>query len=124
MLRLIAGSMMAFAIWGFGLVHGAIVLDGSHLDVSMPVTEENPSPIADTQLFDPNQHGCPTACLDFSNPHSWMLYTSVNRLRVCKERMLLDFSVNQPLDGPASRILIRACTVQADRPGRPGPPHF
>jgi hypothetical protein len=26
--------------------------------------------------------------------------------------MLLDFSVNQPLDNPATRVLIRACTVQ------------
>ena len=91
------------------LVRSAINLDGSQ--AVRPVTEKDPSPIANIDTYYPDQHDCPKECADLSNIHSWIPYFSVERLRRCQEPMLLQFSVTQPLDDPKSTVLIRSCTL-------------
>jgi hypothetical protein len=51
--------------------------------------------------------------VDYANMHSWTPYLSVDRLRRCEEPLLLQFSVTQPLDDPASTVLIRTCMLNA-----------
>ncbi|KAI6086086.1 glycoside hydrolase family 18 protein [Hypoxylon rubiginosum] len=107
---------MAWTRWeslllGGYLVHAAVDLDG--VQVVHPVTSEDPSPIADPNSYQPDQYNCPLPCIDYSNVHKWTPYFSVDRLRWCKEPMLLQFSVTHPLDDPETTILIRSCTLGA-----------
>ena len=104
----LATLALSFA-WGVSLVCSAINLDG--LQVIDPLAEDDPSPIANIDTYYPDQHDCPLPCADIANMHSWITYFSVGRLRRCKEPMLLQFSVTQPLDDPATAVLIRACTL-------------
>ncbi|KAK4156324.1 hypothetical protein C8A00DRAFT_41196 [Chaetomidium leptoderma] len=78
---------------------------------NLPTDPSKPSPIHDPQAYEPDQHDCPLPCVDYANMHSWTPYLSVDRLRRCEEPMLLQFSVTQPLDDPASTILIRSCAL-------------
>lgn len=99
-------------IWAAAVsVRAAINLDGDQ--VSGPVTDGDPSPIADPLTYHPDQHDCPLPCTDLSNVHSWITYFSVDRLRRCKEPMLLQFSVLHPLDDPRTTTLIRGCTLSS-----------
>lgn len=91
------------------IVRAAINLDGRH--VVGPLTEDDPCPISDLTTYQADQHDCPLACEDYSNTHSWIPYFSVDRLQRCNEPMLLQFSVNQPLDDPASTVMIRSCSL-------------
>lgn len=105
--------MMRFAVvavvLGSRLVQSAINLDGTQ--AVKPVTEKDPSPIANIDTYYPDRHDCPKGCVDLSNIHSWIPYFSVERLRRCQEPMLLQFSVTQPLDDPKSTVLIRSCIL-------------
>ncbi|KAM5349053.1 hypothetical protein ACJ41O_008876 [Fusarium nematophilum] len=101
-----------FALWGIGAVEAALNLDGSQ--AVEPASEDDPdvpSPIGDINTYEPDQHDCSPACVNYANPHSWIPYLSVDRLHRCKEPMLLQLSVTQPLDDPDSTVLIRSCTV-------------
>ncbi|KAK2599166.1 hypothetical protein QQS21_005356 [Conoideocrella luteorostrata] len=104
--------LLSSLAWGscLSLVQAAINIDGSH--AVKPATEDHdPSPIGDIDAYDPDQHDCPLPCEDFANMHSWTPYVSVERLNRCKDPMLLQFSVTQPLDDPQSSIYIRSCTI-------------
>ena len=101
--------VIAFVLWGSGLVHAAINLDGSW--AVAPVTEDDPSPISDPSTYYPALHDCPLPCVDYSNIHSWIPYFSVDRLRRCEDPMLLKFSVTQSLNDSSSTVLIRSCTL-------------
>ncbi|KAI1772844.1 carbohydrate-binding module family 24 protein [Hypoxylon cercidicola] len=94
---------------GSHLVHAAVNLDG--VQVVDPVTDEDPSPIADPITYQPDQHQCPLPCIDYANVHKWTSYISVDRLQRCEEPMLLQFSVAHPLDDPDTTVLIRSCTL-------------
>ncbi|CAF3496750.1 unnamed protein product [Fusarium graminearum] len=94
---------------GVGLVSAAINLNGTQ--AINPVGDDDPSPIGDIDTYHPDQHDCPLPCQDLTNPHSWITYFSVQRLSRCKEPMLLQFPISQPLDDPSSTILIRTCTL-------------
>ncbi|KAM4066213.1 glycosyl hydrolases family 18 domain-containing protein [Hirsutella rhossiliensis] len=98
-------------VWAASLhfVRAAINIDGSQ--AVDPVTEHDPSPISDPTIYIPDQHDCPLACVDYSNMHSWTPFLSVDRLNRCREPMLLQFSVTQPLGDPDSTIYIRSCTL-------------
>ena len=102
-------TVAASLLLGAGLVHSALNLDGSQ--AVAPAGDNDPSPIHDPQAYEPDQHDCPLPCVDYSNIHSWVPYLSVDRLDRCEEPLLLQFSVTQPLDDPASTILIRSCTL-------------
>ncbi|PVH83223.1 carbohydrate-binding module family 24 protein [Cadophora sp. DSE1049] len=104
-------SVVVTVVLGSRLVQSAINLDGSQ--AVRPVTEQDPSPIANIETYYPDQHDCPMECVDLSNIHSWIPYFSVERLRRCKEQMLLQFSVTQPLDDPKTTVLIRSCTLRS-----------
>ncbi|GAB1317774.1 chitinase [Madurella fahalii] len=105
---------LASLVLGAGLVRSAINLDGSQ--AVAPAGDDDPSPIHDPEAYDPDQHDCPLPCVDYANMHSWTPYISVDRLRRCEEPMLLQLSVTQPLDDPASAILIRSCTLGSRPP--------
>ena len=105
-----AGALTAALVLGAGPVSAAVNLDGSQ--AVAPATEgDDPSPIANLNAYNPDQHDCPLPCIDYANIHSWIPYLSVDRLRRCQEPMLLQLSVTQPLDDPDSDILIRTCTL-------------
>lgn len=95
--------------WCAGTALAAMNIDGSH--AVGPVSESDACPISNPEDYIPEQHDCPLPCLDFSNVHSWTPFLSVNRLQRCQEPMLLQFTITQPLDDPASDIYIRACTL-------------
>ncbi|KAL7629535.1 hypothetical protein AAE478_001056 [Parahypoxylon ruwenzoriense] len=100
---------IASLVWEASLVYSAINLDGTQ--AVEPLNEDDPSPVGDPATYYPDQHDCPLSCVDYSNTHSWIPYFSVDRLHRCQEPMLLQLSVTQPLDDPASNILIRSCTL-------------
>ncbi|KAK4233824.1 hypothetical protein C8A03DRAFT_47714 [Achaetomium macrosporum] len=96
-----------------GVVQGAVDLDGSR--VVEPLADGDPSPIADTLTYMPEQHDCPLPCdVDYANVHKWTPYYSVSRLHRCERPMLLHFSVLLPLDDPRTDVLIRSCTLGRD----------
>jgi hypothetical protein len=102
-------AVTASFVLGASLVRSAINLDGSQ--AVEPAGDDDPAPIHDSETYEPDQYDCPLRCVDYANIHSWTPYLSVDRLRRCQEPMLLQFSMTQPLDDPASTILIRSCTL-------------
>lgn len=38
--------------------------------------------------YDVDLHDCPSTCVDYSNPHSWIPYLNANHLRRCREPLL------------------------------------
>ncbi|KAK4072464.1 CAZyme family GH18 and CBM24 [Trichoderma harzianum] len=102
-------SAAVFILWGTGFVRSAINIDGSQ--AVEPVSEDDPSPIADINTYYPDRYDCPLPCIDLANTHTWTPYLSVDRLKRCNEPMLLQLSITQPLDDPISNILIRSCTL-------------
>ncbi|KAI1804250.1 carbohydrate-binding module family 24 protein [Daldinia bambusicola] len=102
-------SVTAIFVWGASLGLAAVDLEGN--PIVSPVTEDDPSPISNSETYYPDQHNCPLPCADYSNIHSWTPYFSVDRLQRCEEPMLLQFSISQLLDDPSSTVLIRSCTL-------------
>ncbi|KAH6997387.1 glycoside hydrolase family 18 protein [Ilyonectria destructans] len=51
---------------------------------------------------------CPAAC--DSTPGNWTVYSSLQRLGVCTEPMLLDFAIFNALDDPSTTTKLRTCT--------------
>ncbi|KAM7214665.1 hypothetical protein V8F06_009986 [Rhypophila decipiens] len=95
------------------LVLAAINLDGSQ--ALLHVSEDDPSPIADTLAYIPDQHDCPLPCsIGFGNIHRWTPFYSVDRLKRCGLPMLLHFSVMLPLDDPKTDVLIRSCSLKSE----------
>ncbi|KAF2226558.1 hypothetical protein BDZ85DRAFT_316064 [Elsinoe ampelina] len=91
-----------------GLVHSAIDLDGNR--VVLPV-DNGTVPFADPDVYNPEQHACPLPCSDLANIHSWIPYTSVDRLHRCEKPLLLQFSVTVPISDAGNNALIRACSL-------------
>ena len=58
--------------------------------VSEPLTEDDASPIDNTNTYCRNQYDCPLACADYANMHSRITYFSVRRIERCAEAMLLE----------------------------------
>ncbi|KAH8892262.1 killer toxin alpha/beta [Thozetella sp. PMI_491] len=54
-------------------------------------------------------HPCPASCE--GKPENWTLYSSVERLGVCNQPMMLDFAIYNPLEDPATTVKLRACTA-------------
>jgi len=106
-------SAHVFFLSTVATVFGAVNLDGSK--ALAPVLQDDPSPIADTLAYIPDQHDCPLPCrVDYANVHKWTPFYSVDRLQRCRAPMLLHFSVLRPLDDPATDVLIRACALGVD----------
>ncbi|KAL2864282.1 uncharacterized protein BJX67DRAFT_225561 [Aspergillus lucknowensis] len=59
-----------------------------------------------------NVEPCPKACSVSSNPFNWFDYHSTARLAVCKEPMLLDFSLYNALNQTNSDWTFLACTPE------------
>ncbi|KFY44460.1 hypothetical protein V495_03438 [Pseudogymnoascus sp. VKM F-4514 (FW-929)] len=60
---------------------------------------------------------CPQACSSTGvNPGNWTAYYNTKKLARCKEPMLLDFLINNPIDDPDRQLKLLACsgTVTAD----------
>ncbi|PQE29057.1 glycoside hydrolase family 18 protein [Rutstroemia sp. NJR-2017a BBW] len=102
-------AVAAWLLLGARVVNAALNLDGTQ--AVQPLEDDDPSPIGDLTTYYPDQHDCPLPCADYANMHSWIPYFSVKRLQRCKQPMLLQLSVTQLLDDPASNILIRTCTL-------------
>ncbi|KDN68095.1 hypothetical protein CSUB01_12400, partial [Colletotrichum sublineola] len=67
----------------------------------------------------PNQHDCPLPCISHTNPHTWTSYKSVERLRRCQRRMLLQLPLTELLgdtNHTISNSTIYCCTVDENRP--------
>ena len=47
---------------------------------------------------------CPARCS--GAPDSWYIYSSVDRLAVCHQSLLLDFSIYTPLNDPGTQVKI------------------
>jgi hypothetical protein len=60
--------------------------------------------------FYPQLEPCPAAC-DGQPPTNWTVYSSLGRLQVCEEPVLLDFALHNPLDDLETPVKIRACTA-------------
>ena len=58
-----------------------------------------------------NSRPCPRACEDSRDPGDWSHYHAVERLAVCDEPMLLDFSLYNPINDDSTDVTIRACTL-------------
>ncbi|KAF7555885.1 hypothetical protein G7Z17_g1808 [Cylindrodendrum hubeiense] len=102
-------SMLASLFLVISVAQAAINIDGSK--AVDPVTEDDPSPISDINTYQPDQHDCPPPCADYANTHSWIPYFSTDRLKRCKDPMLLQLAVSQPLDRSDSTIIIQSCTL-------------
>ncbi|KAH6851101.1 glycoside hydrolase family 18 protein [Chaetomium sp. MPI-CAGE-AT-0009] len=103
----------ALVLWAATAVHGAIDLNGAR--VVKPLSDGDPSPIADPFTYMPEQHDCPLPCnVDYANVHKWTPYYSISRLQRCELPMLLHFSALLPMDDPNTDILIRSCALGAD----------
>lgn len=110
-MKALAGLLLFLA--SANQVLSAVNLDGSQ--ALNPVSEDDPSPIADPIAYIPDQHDCPLPCsVDFANVHKWTPFYSIDRLKRCELPMLLQFSVLRPLDDPNTDILIRSCSLKPD----------
>ncbi|UKZ74675.1 hypothetical protein TrVFT333_002345 [Trichoderma virens FT-333] len=61
---------------------------------------------------------CPAAC--DGSPQNWTVYTSLKRLEVCTEPMLLDFAIYNPLEDPKTTTKLRTCTSGDSKDNRNG----
>jgi chitinase len=62
-----------------------------------------------TDVFYSALNPCPAACngrLD-----NWTVYTSVDRLDICDQPLLLDFAIYNPLEDPTTSVKLRTCTA-------------
>jgi hypothetical protein len=75
--------------------------------------ERNRYTISDADIYNPDNYDCPLSCVDYANMNNWIPYLSVDRLNRCKEPMLLQFSVTQPLHDPTSNVFIRSCSLES-----------
>lgn len=58
---------------------------------------------------------CPASCDEAGlSPSNWTVYHDLNRLQVCNQTMLLDFSLYNSLDDPSTQISVRACADNSD----------
>ncbi|KAK9439724.1 chitinase [Metarhizium brunneum] len=90
-------------------VHAALNLDG--MLVMELIGDDDLSLIGDIDAHDLDYYDCLLLCEDYSNPHRWITYLSVERFQRCQNPMLLQLSVRQLLDDPKSTILIRSCSA-------------
>jgi hypothetical protein len=54
-------------------------------------------------------HSCPDMCI--GQPENWTVYASFDRLKICKQPVLFDFAVHNPIDDPNRIIKLRTCTA-------------
>jgi chitinase len=55
-------------------------------------------------------HPCPTACKG-NAPSNWTVYTSMDRLALCDEPLLFDFTISNPVANPNTVTKLRVCTA-------------
>jgi chitinase len=63
----------------------------------------------DPKKFYSQLHPCPDTCV--GKPEDWTVYSKVERLRVCEQPILLDFTIYNSLDDPDTQVKLRTCTV-------------
>ncbi|KAK3330048.1 killer toxin alpha/beta [Apodospora peruviana] len=66
------------------------------------------------RTFYSDLHPCPASCV--GPPTNWTVYSAVDRISVCDEPLLLNFNVYNPLDDPATTVLLHACTTKDGNP--------
>lgn len=54
---------------------------------------------------------CPISCSSTPNPTQWTLYSSVDRLSICKEPVLFQVSLSAPLEDAFQTTRVFACTA-------------
>jgi hypothetical protein len=91
------------------LILKAVVAQNGSVALNVDAIEDEPHIFS----YDVELHDCPSTCVDYSNPHSWIPYLNANRLRRCQEPLLLQLSVKQPLADPESNVLIRTCSLSS-----------
>lgn len=91
------------------LILKAVVAQNGSVALNADAIEDE----AHISSYDVDLHDCPSTCIDYSNPHSWIPYLNANRLRRCQEPLLLQLSVKQPLNDPRSNVLIRTCSLSS-----------
>jgi hypothetical protein len=102
-------SAAVILVWKTRFAYSAINFNDSQSVAS--ISEDDSVLVPDARRYHPDQYDCPIPCADYSNIHTWTPYLSVGRLRRCSQPMLLQFSVTQLLNDPASDILIRTCVL-------------
>lgn len=60
--------------------------------------------------FDSQLRPCPAAC-DGSPSTNWTLYSSLDRIHICDQPILMDFALHTPLDDPSRLVKLFACTA-------------
>jgi hypothetical protein len=62
----------------------------------------------------PALHPCPVACATApTEPFNWTTYTSMEELAICKEPLLFDFNIYNPVADPTSPTKLRVCSLGA-----------
>ncbi|KAH6603443.1 glycoside hydrolase family 18 [Trichoderma cornu-damae] len=57
---------------------------------------------------------CPDNC--YGTPETWSVYSSLGRLKICKQPVLLDFAIHTPLEDATATVKLRMCTLSDERP--------
>ncbi|THV51916.1 hypothetical protein BGAL_0095g00320 [Botrytis galanthina] len=70
-----------------------------------------------SRLDSATRNRCPQPCT--SNSSDWYLYHSLDRLAVCNNTMLLDFSLFNQIDDPKTHVSIAACTANMEYTSSP-----
>ena len=68
--------------------------------------------IDQSDSFFSDLHPCPTTCKDTPSSN-WTVYTSMDRLALCDEPMLFDFSISNPVADPNTITKLRVCTTSS-----------
>ena len=72
-------------------------------------TETSPFSNSTQPDFSSELRPCPASC--HGSPDKWTIYSSVERLLVCEEPILLDFVINNPLSDPNTSVKLQSCTA-------------
>jgi len=67
----------------------------------------------------PALHFCRVACTTApTEPYNWATYTSTDQLTSCKERVLFDFNICNPVADPLTPTKMRVCSLGASDSGK------
>ncbi|ORY57858.1 killer toxin alpha/beta [Pseudomassariella vexata] len=88
------------------LASASVVIWGSFLQCS---TAEEYVPLDTPQTFQSQLKPCPASCAG-QKPENWTVYSDFDRLAVCNQPLLLDFSIYNDVLNPNTDTKLRVCT--------------
>ncbi|KAL2850300.1 hypothetical protein BJY01DRAFT_261581 [Aspergillus pseudoustus] len=72
------------------------------------------APIDSPGTYYSDLHPCPAACLD-NKPENWTVYSTLERLQHCREGMLFDLAIYNPVNSLVGSVKLRTCTAGTPR---------